>query len=165
MTNFNIRAADAQDILKLVSLIRAANIPIAARLGLSMDNAPKHPSNCEPDWITESMAKGVRYFLLEIATETLGCIAIEQANAEVCYLERLAVRPEQQGRGFGRALLTHALEAAGQLGAKRVGVGIIASHIELHDWYAHAGFATTGRKRFPHLPFEVEFMSLELAAV
>jgi len=50
-------------------------------------------------------------------------------------------------------------QPASRQGALRVEIGIVAAHTRLHDWYAKRGFVDTGRKSFPHLPFEVGFMA------
>ena len=89
--------------------------------------------------------------------------ALEQADPEVCYLERLAVLPAQRRQSFGRALVDHALDMARELGSNQVDIGIIAAQTELKEWYKKKGFVEQRKARFPHLPFEVLFMSKTLA--
>jgi 3-methyladenine DNA glycosylase AlkD len=91
-----------------------------------------------------------------------GCVALEQANPEVCYLERLAVLPNKRRQGFGKALVMHVISAAKILAAHRVDIGIIAEHTELKNWYRGPGFVEGQSKEFPHLPFRVTFMSCEV---
>jgi ribosomal protein S18 acetylase RimI-like enzyme len=81
----------------------------------------------------------------------------------VAYLERLGVPPEQRGRGFGTELVRHALRQARSAGVEVVSVGVIADHTELVAWYEHLGFAQTGTRSFPHLPFEVSFLERVLS--
>ncbi len=157
-----IRPATAQDIPELVGIIRKAFYEVAVRFGLTETNCPKHPSNCKTEWIEEGLAKGIRYFLLESDGVPCGCVALEQAGPEVCYLERLAVLPMQQRLGCGRALVDQALDEAGFLGARQVDIGIIAKQDELRDWYRKIGFLEQRTTNFPHLPFEVLFMSKTL---
>jgi GNAT superfamily N-acetyltransferase len=87
---------------------------------------------------------------------------LELANPGVCYLERLAVLPDQRQQGFGRALIDHAFSEAKRLGAHRVNIGIIAEHAELKNWYKRIGFAEGESKEFPSLPFRVTFLSYEV---
>ena len=136
---------------------------MAIRFGLTETNCPRHPSNCKPDWIEEALAKGVRYFILDSEGLSCGCVALEQAGPEVCYLERLAVLPAQQRQGFGRALVDHVLdEGQGIRMLHQVDIGIIAAQAELKEWYKKIGFIEQRKARFPHLPFEVLFMSKTL---
>jgi len=69
------------------------------------------------------------------------------------------VLPDQRRRGFGKALVNHALSEAKLLGAHCVSIGIIAKQTELKDWYKGLGFVEGESKEFPHLPFRVTFMS------
>ncbi len=159
-----IRKANEADIPRMVEIIRKAFYEVAVRFSLSEANCPTHPSNCRADWIQDALAKGARYFILESEGLPCGCVALEQANPEVCYLERLAVLPAQQRRGYGRALVDHVLDEARALGAHQVDIGIIAAHIELKDWYKKIGFVDQKKATFPHLPFEVLFMSKAIDA-
>jgi predicted GNAT family acetyltransferase len=71
----------------------------------------------------------------------------------------LGVLPDDRERGFGKALVEHALSEARRLGVNYVSIGIIAEHTELRDWYKRLGFVEGKTKGFPHLPFCVTFMS------
>ena len=75
---------------------------------------------------------------------------------------RLAVIPAQRRQGLGRALVGHALSQARARGARRVSTGIIAEHTELKEWYAKLGFMEGETKSFPHLPFRVCSMELDI---
>ena len=161
-TNSKIRTCTQEDIGILVKVIRSSFKDVAERFGLTQENAPRHPSNCTEDWIQKDMERGVRYFVIENENSIVGCVALEQPNAEVCYLERLAVLPNQRRRGFAKALVNHVLSEARLLGAHRVSIGTIAEQTELKNWYKRIGFVEGESKEFPHLPFRVTFMSYEL---
>jgi N-acetylglutamate synthase-like GNAT family acetyltransferase len=163
LMGFLIRPATEVDIPTMVKIIQNAFYNVAVRFGLTETNCPKHPSNCKPDWIEDALAKGVRYFILDSDGDSCGCAALEQGSPEVCYLERLAVLPAHQRQGFGRAVVDHVLEEARLSGARQVDIGIIAEHFELKEWYKKIGFIELRKAHFPHLPFEVLFMSKRLA--
>jgi ribosomal protein S18 acetylase RimI-like enzyme len=150
--SYTIRQADAADVPGMVGIIRNAFFEVAVRFDLTEANCPKHPSNYKADWIEEALAKGVRFFILDLEGFSCGCVALEQAGPEVCYLERLAVLPVQQGRGFGRALADHVLEEARLSGARQVDIGIIAEHFELKEWYEKIGFVEQRTVPFPPSP-------------
>lgn len=159
LVEHTIRDASRADVFVLVDIIRNSFRDVADRFDLTEKNCPKHPSCCTTHWIEAALQKGVRYFLLEYKGVPCGCVALERAQPEVCYLERLAVLPEYSRRGFGKALVDHALLAAEAAGAYRVEIGIIAAQGELKEWYQRFGFVETGRAVFKHLPFEVMFMA------
>jgi diamine N-acetyltransferase len=162
MLSSEIRVCTHKDIEALVETIRRSFQDVALRFDLNQESAPRHPSNCTPDWIQKDMERGVTYFVMENENLVVGCVGLEQANPEVCYLERLAVLPDQRRRGFGETLVTYALSKANCLGANRVNIGIIAQHTELKNWYRGIGFVEGESREIPHLPFRVTFMSYEL---
>jgi predicted N-acetyltransferase YhbS len=133
--NPKIRASTPKDIAVLAEIIRSSFRDVAKRFGLTQENCPKHPSNCTVDWVQRDMDRGVTYFILEDEGLASGCVALELASFELCYLERLAVRPRQRQRGFGRTLVDYVLAEAKRLGAHRVSTGIIAGQTELKNWY------------------------------
>jgi len=159
MANPKIRAGTQKDIAVLAEIIRSSFRDVAERFGLTQENCPKHPSNCTVDWVQQDMDRGVTYLILEDEGLVSGCVALELASLEWCYLERLAVLPPQRQRGFGRALVDYVLAEAKRLGAHRVSIGIIAGQTELKSWYQKIGFVETETKEFAHLPFRVTLMS------
>ncbi|MBN1889574.1 MAG: GNAT family N-acetyltransferase [Thermoflexales bacterium] len=159
---FAIRDATANDAELLASLIRVAFRDVAERFTLTPSNCPTHPSNCTVEWIEAGLEKGLRYYVLEEGENACGCVALEQAGPDVCYLERLAVLPRFRHKGYGRALVEHVLEQAGRLGAGRVELGIIAGQDELRAWYEGLGFCVERTAKFKHLPFRVAFMARQL---
>jgi N-acetylglutamate synthase-like GNAT family acetyltransferase len=158
----NIRICTKEDTGVLVEIIRKSFQDVAERFGLTQENTPRHPSNCTVDWIQKDMEDDVSYFAIENKNRVVGCVALEQANSEVCYLERLTVLPDQRRQGFGKALVEHALSEAKLLGVDYVSIGIIAEQTELKHWYKELGFVEGESKEFPHLPFLVTFMSYDL---
>jgi N-acetylglutamate synthase-like GNAT family acetyltransferase len=157
-----IRICTEEDARVLAETIRRSFGDVAERFGLTQENAPRHPSNCTVDWIRKDMERGVNYFAMENRECIIGCVALERANTGVCYLERLAVLPDHRRRGFGKTLVEHVLSKAKGLGVNYVGIGIIAEHTELRDWYRKLGFVEGESREFPHLPFRVTFMSYSI---
>ena len=159
---YTIIEATPADIPRMVEIIRKAFYDVAVRFGLTEGNCPKHPSNCKVSWIEDALEKGARYFLLDSEGVSCGCVALDPASPEVCYLEWLGVLPAQRRRGYGRALVDRVLYEAKVIGSHRVDIGIIADHVELKDWYRRMGFVGQKTATFAHLPFEVLFMSMVL---
>jgi N-acetylglutamate synthase-like GNAT family acetyltransferase len=158
-----IRMANHRDIPAIVSLIREAFRTVANQFGLTLENCPKHPSNCTEEWVQKDFDRGVEYFVLFENDSPKGCVAAEKAEADLCYLERLAVSPSERGRGLGRRLAEHACREARKKGARRIGIGIIAADAWLNRWYRRMGFVEGETKAFPHLPFEVAFLTRDLS--
>ena len=161
MTGY-VKAARSADVSDLSHLIRNAYRDVADRFGLTPANCPKHPSNCTNDWIEKDFARGVRYFIMKNGSTAVGCVALERAEGDLCYLERLAVLPPQRNKGYGQQLVRHVLGTAREQGAKTVSIGIIAKQTELKQWYQNIGFIEGETKEFNHLPFQVCFLTYAL---
>ena len=159
---WSIINAQTIHISVIASIIREANQDVAARFNLNKQNAPKHPSNCTDAWIESSMADGVQYYLLESRDRFCGCVALEKAGPGVFYMERLAVLPTDRHQGYGAALVRFAAQEAAKAGGLRLEIGIISENIELKQWYTKLGYQTGATKNFDHLPFNVQYMHLDL---
>lgn len=157
-----IRDATNKDITLLATLIRNSFLDIAERFNLTPQNCPTHPSNCKTEWIESALKKGIKYYILEKKNVPCGCVALERAQSDVFYLERLSVLPQFRRNGFGEAMVNHAVNEAKRLGAHRIEIGIISDHIELREWYKIFGFSVKNENQFEHLPFKVTFMSRDL---
>jgi len=158
----HIREANSADISLLSRLVRQSYRDVADRFTLTPANCPKHPSNCTDEWIENDFGRGISYFILEHRGIPAGCVAIERAEADLCYLERLAVLPHERKKGLGSQLVEHTFHTARGLGSKKISIGIIATQTELKQWYRKFGFIEGKTKKFSHLPFRVTFMICEL---
>lgn len=160
-----IKEATLNDREVLVKLIRDSYRDVAHRFSLTKDNYPKHPSNCTSSWIESDISRGVQYYILYADENPVGCVAIEKASDDVCYLERLSVLPEMRGKHFGISLVQHGLKCAASKGVDKVSIGIIDEQTELKEWYAKLGFVVTEINNFPHLPFTVCLMELSILPI
>lgn len=159
----HIRPAVQEDSELIARLIRESFCDVADKFNLSVENCPTHPAFCSSEWIDRAMGKEVRFFVLERDGTPGGCVAMEKPKPGLYYLERLAVVPEFRRNGFGRELVGHVLNEARRLGAARVELAMIAAHAQLRRWYESQGFIAFETKTFPHLPFDVLFMGIDLS--
>ena len=157
-----IRTAAVNDISLLTNLIRTSFKTVAEKFDLTPQNCPKHPSNLSEDWIENDFKRKVKYYILEENGQALGCVALEHASSDLCYLERLAVLPQAGGKGCGRSLVEHVMTEARNSGAAIINIGIIAHDTDLQAWYEKLGFILENTRDFVHLPFQVTFMSCAL---
>ncbi|MHC4625821.1 MAG: GNAT family N-acetyltransferase [Planctomycetota bacterium] len=157
-----IREANEADVGILVSLLRESFRDVAERFELTVENCPKNLAFCTDQRIAGDIERGLSYYILEQDRWACGCVALEKAGPEVCYLERLAVLPEHRGKGCGKMLVEHVFDKAAQNGSKRVEIGIISEDTKLRDWYERFGFVLKSTKTFDHLPFVVAFMAAQI---
>ena len=157
-----VREANEADVGTLVTLLRESFQDVAERFGLTVENCPKNLAFCTDQRIKGDLERGLSYYILEHDGEPCGCVALEKASPDVCYLERLAVLPQHRRKSYGRILVKHIFEEASRNGSQRVEIGIIARDTKLRNWYGKFGFVLKGTKTFDHLPFVVAFMSAKI---
>ena len=157
-----IKEASKTDISILADVLRKSFAGVAERFNLNVENCPKNLAFCTDQRIEDDFARGTEFYLLEDERQTCGCVALEYAKPDVCYLERLAVLPGHRKKGFGKTLVNHIFDMVREMGLQRVEIGVISEHSELKDWYKKSGFVQKNTKKFEHLPFIVTFMFVEL---
>ena len=157
-----IRDAKQADKDILITLIQDSFFDVAEKFALTAESCPKFPAFNAKERVEGDFEKGLKYYILEVNDRTFGCVALEKAGPDLCYLGRLAVLPEYRNKGFGQALVNHLFEQARKFGIRRVEIGIISKHRKLKNWYKKLGFVQKGTKKFDHLPFNVAFMYREL---
>jgi ribosomal protein S18 acetylase RimI-like enzyme len=104
----------------------------------------------------------VLLFVLFSGDRQVGFVAIEKADNNLYYMEKLAVLPEYRHKGYGTRLVRFVLDYIKNKGGKKLSTGIIDEHTILKNWYKGMGFKEISTQKFPHLPFTVCFMEKEL---
>lgn len=160
--SMTIRDAGDSDIPTLVDLIRISFKEGAARWGLNEKDHPRCTSFYTIERMKDDFAKGIRYYILEDDRNAIGCVAMETADDDVCYLMRLAVLPDYRKRKLGEKLVRHLLAQAAQIGARQVQIGIVDTADRLKQWYQSLGFVQFKTQTFEHLPFVVAFLSVNI---
>ena len=84
--DITIREATREDAEVVVHIVRSSFRDVAERFNLDRENAPTHPSNCQPDWIRSDLNRGVFYYLLYAQGSAAGCVALELASRRVEYV-------------------------------------------------------------------------------
>ncbi len=157
-----IRKTEHKDIKKITKIIKNSYKSVADKFNLTPENCPKHPSNCDEEWIHNDFHRGVVYFLLDYNNFSTGCVAIEKISSELFYLERLSVLPEYRRNGLGKELVNFAINKADESGINNIGIGIISKDEQLKMWYKKMGFIEGETKKFDHLPFLVTFLTYKI---
>jgi N-acetylglutamate synthase-like GNAT family acetyltransferase len=157
-----IRQAEKADLDILLSLIRNSFNSVAKKLKLTVENCPKYVAFYTKERLLSDFEKGMKYYILLKEGQPCGCVALEKAKANVCYLERLAVLPEYRKKGYGAMLVNHIFKNASRLGAKRMELAMIAKDKKLKNWYKKFGFVQKCTRKIDHLPFIVAFMYKDL---
>jgi ribosomal protein S18 acetylase RimI-like enzyme len=157
-----IREMGEHELEACADVIRRSFGTVADEFGLTVENCPSNGAFIRTARLRSDRLKGNRMFVLTDGDVVVGFMQLEKADAGTYYLEKLAVVPESRHLGYGKQLLAFTTETVRALGGGRIGIAIIEENTRLKDWYAENGYVHTGTKVFPHLPFTVGFMQLEL---
>jgi ribosomal protein S18 acetylase RimI-like enzyme len=165
MSKLSIREIGSENELRnSVRVIRSAFKTVALEFNLTRENSPTHPSFITTGRLREDRNKGVKYFGLFLGDRQAGFVAVEKADANLYYVERLAVLPEYRHRGYGVQLMEFAFEYIRANGGTKVSIGIINEQTILKNWYKGLGFEEILTREFAHLPFTVCFMEREISS-
>jgi GNAT superfamily N-acetyltransferase len=98
----------------------------------------------------------------------LGCVRVRQVEPGVAELGLLAVDPDHQGAGVGRALVDFAERHARQLGATAMRLELLVPRDGAHphkdrldSWYSRRGYRPIGRRAVETSAVPCEFVVYE----
>jgi predicted N-acetyltransferase YhbS len=92
----------------------------------------------------------------------IGCVALEPTADGVFELSKMAVAPDERGRGTGRRLMEAAIERARALGASSLFLGSNRRLAAAVGLYESAGFRHVARERIGPLPYSRADVFMEL---
>ena len=124
-----VSLADAE----VVALTTASIAEIDARYG-------GEPGSGGPPRPEEFAAPAGTFLLARVDGRPAGCGGLCRQDAETAEVRRMYVVPEARGRGIGRVLLTGLVEAAGELGYRRVRLETGDKQHEAMGLYRAEGF-------------------------
>lgn len=83
-------------------------------------------------------------WVLEEAGRIMGLLVLEE-QGDACLLDNIAVRPDGQGKGYGRALLQFAEDHARAAGCSAIVLYTHVLMVENQALYCRIGYVETGR--------------------
>ncbi len=134
--------AERSDIGTLISLYTAAGLDT---------RGPHDEAVARSAWDRMHLAvPGVRVFIAHRAGIAVGTYTffvlplLAHAGAPEAIVEDVAVHPEAQGQGIGRALMEHAMQLAREAGCYKLALSSNQRREQAHAFYERLGFARHG---------------------
>ena len=129
-----IRLALEADRLAVEAVVHAAYRPWIARIG-------REPAPMGDDYAARIMERTVYV----VGAPLIGGIVVLIVEGDVMLLDNIAVRPEAQGLGLGRALLAFAEAQASRAGCRAIRLYTNQAMVENIALYERRGYVETGR--------------------
>jgi len=136
-----IREATATDIPAILAIYKAAEIDHDAAFTVEEAMAQLAAFRAYPSY---------RVFVAEVNGAVAGTYALlvldnlAKRGRPSAIVEDVAVSPEAQGKGIGRAMLRHAMELCRQAGCYKLALSSNLKRTAAHDFYEHLGFERHG---------------------
>ncbi|MEV6767119.1 GNAT family N-acetyltransferase [Nocardia sp. NPDC051030] len=110
------------------------------------------------------VAEGGRVLIARDGAHAVGCVALVAEEPGVFELSKMAVSPNSQGRGIGRAVLLAAIDEARGLGATSLFLASNARLASAVHLYESVGFVHVPRTELRPIPYDRAdvFMRFEL---
>jgi ribosomal protein S18 acetylase RimI-like enzyme len=153
---------EEQDLNNSLNVIRTSFQTVARELNLTRQNCPNHPTFMTLEKLND-FRKKAKLFGLFNHGEQIGFVAMEKADEQLYYLDRLSVLPGHRHHGYGKKLVEFIITRVIKAGGSNISLGMIDSHTVLKEWYKSLGFIETETRKFEHLPFTVCFMERDLS--
>ena len=136
---FAIRAIEPRDDAAVAAIIRSVMPEFGA------DGAGFAIHDAEVDAMSAAYSRArCAYFVVEIDGRVLGgggVAPLEGSDADICELRKMYFLPELRGRGAGRALIAHCLDAARRSGFTRCYLETLTGMDAAQNLYQRNGFA------------------------
>jgi ribosomal protein S18 acetylase RimI-like enzyme len=150
--DFEIRLGTSADTAAVVALIESAYRGEVSRAGWTTEADLLDGQRTDAAEISGILAEPeARLLLATRGPAIIGCVLLRR-EATGAYIGMLAVCPDLQAKGLGKALLNEA-EHRGrtEFAATRARMTVIAQRIDLIAWYVRRGYRVTNRTEpFPY---------------
>lgn len=149
----SFRCASIGDIERLALHVQGAYRGESGRQGWTTESDLLDGQRTDHQELSELVASdAAQIWLAEQGPELLGSLVLRREPDGVVHVGMLAVRPDQQAQGVGRALLAQAERVSVALGwGRRLQMTVIGQRQELIAWYERRGYRLTSERRpFPY---------------
>jgi GNAT superfamily N-acetyltransferase len=146
------RFATQDDIAAIVALVESAYRGDVSREGWTTEADMLEGQRTDSESVGELIGKrGSCVLLGERGSEMLACANIEK-RGDTGYFGMFSVRPDQQGKGIGAAMLAEAERIArSDWNCREMQMTVISVRDDLIPWYERRGYRRTGRySPFPY---------------
>jgi ribosomal protein S18 acetylase RimI-like enzyme len=146
------RFAEPADTPTVVSLVESAYRGESSRKGWTTEADLLHGQRTDPEEIRSILEDQNARLILGIVSGRISATILVRKKDSRAYIGMVSVNPEQQGQGFGRALLTQGESCAREtFRCSSAYMTVLLQRAELIRWYERQGYVYTGKREpFPY---------------
>jgi ribosomal protein S18 acetylase RimI-like enzyme len=151
--SFTFRRADIADASRILAHVHSAYRGDASRRGWTTEADLLDGQRTDLQELEALIrSQDAQLWLVEREPELVGSFVLKREQPDSAYLGMIAVNPQQQGQGIGRALMAKAEQLVVEQGfGTRLEMTVIVQRKELIAWYERRGYRVTGENRpFPY---------------
>ncbi|HUC17579.1 MAG TPA: GNAT family N-acetyltransferase [Acetobacteraceae bacterium] len=142
-----ITEATFRDTSDISFLVNRAYRDRQAQGGWTNETGLLRGNRTDPGSLRSVLQEGKRVLLmlrLDAMEPLIGCVSVELIDVATWYISMLAIDPDHQAGGLGRALMKAAEDYARDRGAKTARITVIHLRGALIRWYERRGYRRTG---------------------
>jgi ribosomal protein S18 acetylase RimI-like enzyme len=136
--------ADAADLEHIVKLVNDAYRGSSKTPGWTHESGLLAGQRIDLASLSASIEAGSTILVIRQAGEIAGCVALQPCGLHEWYLSMLAVDPDRQVGGIGKAIMAGAEKFAQDRGAQQIRISVINLRAPLIAWYERIGYTRTG---------------------
>lgn len=145
MEEMHIEIARPADVDRIVALVNDAYRGSAKSPGWTHETELLAGQRVDAASVTASLAQpDSTVLVMKREQHVAGCVALQRLADDTWYLSMLAVDPDHQAGGVGKAIMASAENFALERGGQRMKISVINRREPLIAWYERQGYVRTG---------------------
>ena len=141
----NLTIADPADLERIVWLVNDAYRGSSKTPGWTHEASLFAGQRIDVASLRASIEKdGATILVMRKDRDIVGCVSLQPLDEHEWYLSMLAVDPDRQIAGVGKAIMAGAERFAQERGAWQIKISVINVRAPLIAWYERIGYARTG---------------------
>lgn len=141
----SLTIAEAADLERIVRLVNDAYRGSAKTPGWTHEAGLLAGQRIDVASLSAAIANEASTILvMRTDGDIVGCVALQPLDDREWYLSMLAVDPDRQIAGVGKAIMAGAEMFAQKRGAQQIRISVINLRASLIAWYERLGYARTG---------------------
>ena len=131
---------ELNDTKIIVNILNRAFLSFANEYNFTKENAPNHLAFINSERVDAFLDNGLKMYGYETNGKVVGCAGYSFYKENVYLIERLAILPEYQSKGFGKSIMGFIENKIKNIGGKIIEIHVTDKNIPSREWYKKQGY-------------------------